>query len=241
MSSTISVALDVLTSMSVRNSLRLAAYSQAKLTKLSRDYDQYSGEEFSTYEEIGDASSKKDLQIIDSHINNFLISTWIDTLDLKFMVPAGFKYTHDGVYDETVSPMLMDIKGEDGMELFQKIMENEIIPYLKTKYPDNVYIQDLVLGMKNGAPYYRLPIDMMHIDASERDQVIYEGYLNAFNELSTEAYTNGGVNHNVADLFYLYNLVVNKDKFGATSLTRIFEDLVSGKRREDFLVTQFSE
>ena len=75
MSSTISVALNVLTTMSVRNSLRLAAYSQAKTTKGGMERDEFSGEEYYSYTETGDASSKKDLQVVDTHINNFLIST----------------------------------------------------------------------------------------------------------------------------------------------------------------------
>jgi hypothetical protein len=40
-------------------------------------------------------------------------------------------------------------------------------------------------------------------------------------------------------LFYLYNLIVHKDGFGQNSLTRIFEDLVSGD--DDLLVNRYNE
>jgi hypothetical protein len=44
----------------------------------------------------------------------------------------------------------------------------------------------------------------------------------------------------VADLFYLYNLIVNKDSFGQKSLTRLFENLVNSNKGS-FLVNDFNQ
>ena len=55
---------------------------------------------------------------------------------------------------------------------------------------------------------------------------IYEQYLRDFDLMSNDTF--GG--YKLGDLFFLYNLITNKDGFGQNSFTRIFENLVAAKR-----------
>jgi hypothetical protein len=72
--------------------------------------------------------------------------------------------------------------------------------------------------------YYRLPINMMTVGDSVVTTNLYEQYLRDFTAIA-DADTIYGLK--IGELFFLYNLIVNKDGFGRNSFTRIFESLVS--------------
>jgi hypothetical protein len=65
---------------------------------------------------------------------------------------------------------------------------------------------------------------MIQIDNTQKTRAAYEEILAEFNKLK-EVRIND-IDINIVDLFYLYNLIVNKDKFGPNSLTRLFEDFL---------------
>ena len=112
-------------------------------------------------------------------------------------------------------------------------MEHTLIPDLQQdpEFKDNFFVKSLeYVSDKNKITkrvehYYRLPINMMTIEDSVKTQAIYDGYLRAFDDIQHK--TKDGIR--IADLFFLYNLIVNKDGYGQDSLTRIFENLVSQK------------
>jgi hypothetical protein len=119
-------------------------------------------------------------------------------------------------------------------------METYIIPRLKLhpKTKDNLFIKNLVLGMKKGTPFYKLNLDMIHIDTTEKTQKLYDGILSDFNKLNTSRIS--GVPMNIIDAFYLYNLIVNKDKFGPNNLTRVFEDILVQPGNENLFIHKFN-
>jgi hypothetical protein len=77
---------------------------------------------------------------------------------------------------------------------------------------------------------------MMDIDKSVELETKYNQYLMAFDEISTQMFAG----MKIADLFYLYNLIVNKDSFGQKSMTRLFENLVNSNKGS-FLVNNYNE
>ena len=114
------------------------------------------------------------------------------------------------------------------------IIESVIIPYLKTTEPfkNNKFIQDLNASAdKNGTIVFALPIQMMEADKDETTRNLYMEYLTGFNELSR--YSIGGMN--LGDIFFLYNLITNKNSFGQKALTRIFEDLIDSKSTPEII------
>ena len=121
------------------------------------------------------------------------------------------------------------LKLNTGLNLasFKLIMETCILPYLKSKYTDNSFIRDLLIqeNDRTGVKGIALPIPMMNIDRDESLSARYTKYLHDFNAISNTSLA--GIK--IGDLFFLYNLIVNKNQFGQQSFTRIFEDLINNQ------------
>lgn len=161
------------------------------------------------------------------------IVDWIKSQKLKITLPADFKYI-EGTPDhfETTSkqkPITLD--STINIANFKKLMDEDIIPQIISAYPNNHFAKALTRAIKEdsvtGLPKFqwRLVLQMMNIADSQQTQTMYENILSDF-----DAITNKKMNGwKIADLFYLYNLIVNKDAFGNDSFTRVFENLVTSK------------
>lgn len=64
---------------------------------------------------------------------------------------------------------------------------------------------------------YRLDLDMLNLN-SPQAQIQFMEYMEGLQELQ-KVYING---ISIADLFYIYNLIVNKGKGGSKSMTKLF-------------------
>lgn len=71
---------------------------------------------------------------------------------------------------------------------------------------------------------WALPIDMSNLQTNAEMNTFVE-YLSYFNELDKYVYNNIPV----SDLFFYYNLIVNKNRYGQTSLTKMFDSYVTDK------------
>jgi hypothetical protein len=111
-------------------------------------------------------------------------------------------------------------------------MEDYVIPTLKEKLPNNSFIAGLTFGLKTDPTtgkergFFKPIINMMQIDNTQKTKAIYEQMLHDFNDLNKISIAEID-NQNPVNLFYLYNLIINKDGFGQASMTRFFEDLVA--------------
>lgn len=179
------------------------------------------------------------------YVNDILIYNWIKTLDRDLIIPVGQKYfvNHLGKTNiNTLENFSIKLNTVEGLATFKRTMDESIIPALKEHkdFKNNQFIKSLTWGVydnyvtKKPNIYYKLPINMMQIDNSVKNQTIYEVILSDFNKLNGKTY-NGW---NIIDLFYLYNLLVNKDAFGQRSMTRLFED-VTKINSSNLLATQF--
>ena len=179
-------------------------------------------------------------------VNDTFIYNWITTQGFTFEYPKEGSYLYYDVTGQLVQATgTIKIDSLTGIASFKLYMEQYLIPALKQKYGKhsanrNAFIESLQLGATENhdgtiSKYYKLPIPMMNIDANASIEAQYNNFLNAFNDIA--GYTVNG--WKIGDLFYLYNLIVHKDGFGQNSLTRIFEDLVSGD--DDLLVNRYNE
>lgn len=178
---------------------------------------------------------------IQKYVSDALIYNWITTSGLTFTVP---KESEIKVYSATQTlvtntgePIKLDTP--QGIATFKRYMEDYVIPSLKKRY-NNDFFKALDLGAYEDSDgliyrYYKLPLPMMNIDASPKLEADYANYLRAFNAVAGDTF-NGW---KIGDLFYMYNLIVNKDSFGQHSLTRLFEDLAAGN--ENTLVNNFNQ
>ena len=159
---------------------------------------------------------------------------WLSKQDFRYLLSKDsilYSVTSDTTRAE--SPVVKGLKDQHDFATFKYWMEHTLIPNLQQdpEFKDNFFIKSLEYVSdenkvtKRVEHHYRLPINMMTIEDSVKTQAIYDGYLRAFDEIQHK--TKDGIK--IADLFFLYNLIVNKDGYGQDSFTRIFENLVSQK------------
>ena len=146
-------------------------------------------------------------------------------------------------------PNVITFDGGFDYKLFIKYIETELIPRLRNNLlivngqtietANNAFIKHLTFGKdRDGNTIFRLPYNMTQIDKNPGIQAEYEKILNAFGQLRGIILDNG---LSVVDMFYLYNLIVHKDKFSRSALTRLFEDLIASDGGEQLLVFKFNE
>lgn len=114
---------------------------------------------------------------------------------------------------------------------FKLIMEKNLLPYLKKKFPDNKFLSGLVLRSKNIGGTERTWISTrvrMNKLMDPKNLELLFNYQRGFDELykNNERLTIGDNEFKIADLFFLYNLIVNKDRFGSDRLTKLFRNYI---------------
>lgn len=172
--------------------------------------------------------NKLEIRAIKDQIDKYLIRSWIISKGIEINVPASPK---------NPAPYMLRLDNENNINKFRSYVENYAIPLLKDKLKDNKFVQLLTFGLRKGVPFYKLPLNMVQVDNTQKTRALYEEALYAFNNLNKIKVS--GIDMNLVDMFYLYNLIVNQDKFGPNSMTRIFEDLVSSGN-EDLLIYDFN-
>lgn len=183
--------------------------------------------------------NEKEYTEIQRYVNDLLIAGWLSKQNLKFEIPRdGIRYTPTGqeMMHSTKSVTITDLYD---FATFKNWMETYVIPELQTMdaFKDHLFIRSLeVVSQENKRTgkvdrYYRLPLNMMTIEDSVKTQRVYENLLNDFDAISNMTFDGW----KLSDLFFVYNLIVNKDGFGHSSMTRLFENLVSAKRGSSFV------
>lgn len=177
--------------------------------------------------------------------DDMVILNWLksDRLSkINFMVEDLKELTKDpvGLYkdiasNETINGAASDIIGLNNpvdIANFIRSIEKIIIPYLKQKYPNNKFLKDLIYEGKNKySKKYRPKMNYSSMDQDEIKLLEYDSSLKAFNEISNDAILNEkflveGNPLTIGDIMFLYNTIVNKDRFGPARLTKIFDSYV---------------
>lgn len=109
---------------------------------------------------------------------------------------------------------------------YYKIGENGTIEEITD---NNIANNELVRALtirknKHGVKYYGLDFRMSNVDSSTSLRIQYYTYQKALNRLHRIKINKEGT-MSIADLLFLYNLVVNKNRFGGFTLTRLFSDI----------------
>lgn len=180
--------------------------------------------------------SQADFRSLDRYINDRIIMGFLTNSDFYIEVPSGTPIYESYANSPTGTSKpdwrettLSTIYFGDDLDIasFKWIMDKKIIKELKRKYQGNAFFDnlrpladpdrtdDVVTG-------WRLSLQMMDIDASPNTQIIYSQILNGLDEVAN----NTEYGQTIGDLFYIYNLIVNKDAFGQSSMTRVFENLM---------------
>lgn len=190
--------------------------------------------------------NEKEFKEVQKYINDLFILNWLKDSNFTLKLPEGCKYFNGSTTDMEIVPLgqvrEITLNSIYDIASFKYNMDNYIIPMLKAdpNLRDNQFIQNLnktVIEDKNKKiVFYRLPLNMMQIEASQNTISLYEDILNDFDLISQNTF----LDWKIGDLFYLYNLIVNKDAFGQNSMTRIFENLIHSKNKL-LLVNDFNQ
>lgn len=192
-------------------------------------------------EEKVSSLSQNDFDAIEDYVNDLMIFEFLKqeniTLNLTDIIEetgANISIYETSKATNTTSRRELKLDSALSIASAKHIIESTIIPYLKSseQFKNNKFVRDLNASAdKNGTIVFALPIQMMEADKDETTRNLYMEYLTGFNELSRHSI--GGIN--LGDMFFLYNLIVNKNSFGQKALTRIFEDLIDSKSTPEII------
>ena len=222
----------------IRDILSAVIDIDSNLSFKSRAFNAVFNQAKSTYRYISEKYQKKMLGGIDAAI----ITNFIQSQNISIPVIAGTKYLQADASTGTFKEDgLLYLDNRASISSFKYIFENVIIPKLKQgivtevdqdgnisekKYVDlinNPFISGLLRSSEQKVPLYKVALNMMTIKDSTESQKKYQAYSSGLQALSK--YKVG--DQTLSDLFMLYNLVVNKNQYGASRLTTLFDAFIS--------------
>lgn len=171
-----------------------------------------------------------------------IILNGIKSMNLRIDLPNGFKHMKGIFTNWESNAETITLDSNINIANFKKLMDEVLIPQIIETYPNEEFTKALtkcikeIKGANSNKFFWRLILHMMNIDATTQTQTMYEDILKSFDAISNQK-INGW---KIADLFYLYNLIVNKDSFGGDSFTRLFENLNLSQNSSN-LINQFYE
>lgn len=159
-------------------------------------------------------------------------SKWINEQNISITLNTGDQFIDiDGNIREVSSPTEVNLSTDEGKATFKLWVETSVIPSLKKGMingepdliGDNQFISDLQPDEYNHPlfrrriPYFKLPINLLHHDSGSNSRQ-YDRYVSDFKRLRNFKW-NG---MSLQDIFFIYNMITNLNRFGATRLTSIF-------------------
>lgn len=129
---------------------------------------------------------------------------------------ASFKY----LFENTIIPALKE-------GIIYDYQDGQIVKVQNSTLSSNKFIQSLIKGDNKGIPLYKCNLDMMTIDNSPLSKIKFQNYVKGLQELQKIKINNNSIS--LADLFVLYNLIVNKDQYGSDRMTTLFDTMVQSK------------
>ena len=179
-----------------------------------------------------------------------LILRWLNRQSFRFPVFEGdtiFRFnwkaeTHKG------GPSSVIIDEEASRGTFKKLIEERLFPHLQEGFyydvdengnqvrkeidKNNKFLQTLVLDINNqGQRYLKLDLDMQNTSATPDNEGRYQECLSDFIKLKNNKL--GG--RPITDWIMIYNLLVNKNKFGSDRLTTLFGQFIGMIKEESVI------
>lgn len=182
----------------------------------------------------------KHKSIINNFLNEVIITKYLSTLKNSGV------YTKFGdaiFYNKTLttesSPRELNFSNPDDLGTFKYLFENSYLTDFKKQYPNNSFIQDLTWNSftdNYGTSYemLQLPLNLDTVD-QESNKETFNKYLQDFNKIREDMY-NGKP---IKDWFYLYNLIVNGNRPGKSSLSKIFKDSLKSGNIENSIIYDY--
>lgn len=184
------------------------------------------------------------------YVDDLLILRWLNKQAFRFPVFQGdtifrFNWGQD-IHQGRPSSIIIDEEASRGT--FKKLIEERLFPHLQEGYyldvdengnqvrkeidKNNKFLQTLVLDINNqGQRYLKLDLDMQNTSSTPDNEGRYQECLSDFIKLKN--YRLGG--RPITDWIMIYNLLVNKNKFGSDRLTTLFEQFIGMIKEESVI------
>ena len=153
-------------------------------------------------------------------LDEFLVSK-----NQKFKIPkGGTVFDQDGNSIQTEGDIELVLGSDINNASFRAWVEQDVIPYLKARFPGNEFVSGLgvVSSNKTVSHYEELYYSIPTINLSPRekiDQHIFDKYVNAYMRLSTVAY--GCIP--IHDNFAYYNIIAQRRNLGENTFTKLVD------------------
>lgn len=170
-----------------------------------------------------------DQAYIQQYLTNIQLAVNDKVLPFSFPLQAGQKLLKEQSPIKVISNTDIVMNSKDNIATFKYWVHKYLVPSLKNgaywdgekmqDFPENRFINGLLIKKDHDNPALSLDIDMFNIDKSRESTVRYAAYEEDFNKLIN--YKIG--QFNLQDLFMIYNLFVNGNKYGYNRLTTLFQ------------------
>ena len=191
--------------------------------------------------------SENDFRSLQNYINDVLIATFLKESQFEVFISPDAKIITSITGDKNYSLETRKLKLDSAQNVaaFKNWMDTYVIPMVIKDYTGNSFVDELRplanvvtrRGKNKEITGWKFPFNLTEADKSPTTQQMYGSILKGFNDIANQGA--GIFGQTIGDLFYVYNMIVNKDSFGQTSFTKIFEDLV--QNNPNSIVNQYNE
>lgn len=176
-----------------------------------------------------------------NYVNDLLILRYLNKQGFKYPIFEGntlFKQNWDE-YIYKGSPILATINDEVSRGTFKKYIEEYLFPNLQNGYyydvdengnaikkeiGKNKFIDTLFIDINmQDQPYLKLDLNMQNVSFTPNNESLYQECLSDFIKL--KQFKLNGIE--LTNWFMLYNLIVNKNQYGANYLTSLFGSFIN--------------
>lgn len=177
-----------------------------------------------------------------SYIDDLLVLDFLKQHNYNFPIESGTEI-FDAMWKDQKIGTSISLTTPHGIASFKKVFENIVIPQLqKGQYYDgtqiitkdalknNKFIQNLIRATDGDIPLYKANLDMLAKDASANNIIKFQDYINGLKEL--QSYEINEIP--LSDWFMIYNLIVNKNKYGSDRMTTLLQEFIS-ENKSNFL------
>lgn len=124
-------------------------------------------------------------------------------------------------YFEKINTDTIDLSTFEGMATFKHWVEHEFLEYLKANYADNPLIAHLQKVPENQRDILATDIDLLNPNVTSVTRQSYDDILRGMAEFEKVKFLDTGLT--IADIFQLYNILVNSNQYGGERLTTTFK------------------
>lgn len=215
-------------------------YTEKLMKELYRSHiPQFNGEFLHKFKE-------EQIKGIERFVFNEMVDKFFSATKFSLKIPDGINiYDNDFKVKESLNSTL-DLATPHGKASFKTFVEEYMLSKLKNDNPANKFIQGLITDSTkdplNNAQFLfiKTDIDLMSVEKNPNEKLRYSDYLIGLDQMQGVSLSSYGVDvtangtrnvMSVADMFMLYNTLLNNNAFGKNTFTKMFEDTLDSERK----------